>query len=168
MREPLEDRSTTSLVKAIEENAVEFLLALGRAGGAEERNEPQIQWVIGGSPIDYHNAVVRADLAPGVADEVIVASRERMRARGVPGTWHVGPAMRPAGLGMRLVAHGFANAGDDIGSASTIGDPGSEDAAPPICSGEEAKHPARQQVVRSWLTSPAISGVRGMGPGSPA
>ena len=43
MREPLENLSTTSLVRAIEENAVELLLAVGRAGGAEERNETQMQ-----------------------------------------------------------------------------------------------------------------------------
>lgn len=50
------------LTPAIEANLAELLLALGRAGGAEERDEPSIQWVIGGSPIDYHNCVVRADL----------------------------------------------------------------------------------------------------------
>ncbi|MDQ5854439.1 MAG: N-acetyltransferase, partial [Chloroflexota bacterium] len=111
MREPLEDLSTTSLVKAIEENAVEFLLALGRAGGAEERNEPQIQWVIGGSPIDYHNCVVRADLRPETADDAIRESVERFQAHGVPGTWHVGPSMRPPDLGSRLLAHGFTHGG---------------------------------------------------------
>jgi hypothetical protein len=64
MWQPLHDFSAKSLVHAIEANTIEFLLALGRAAGAEERNEPQIQWVIGGSPIDYHNCVVRADLSP--------------------------------------------------------------------------------------------------------
>src|SRR5207302_8703333 len=39
------------------------------------------------------------------------------RARGVPGTWHVGPSMRPPDLGRRLVRHGFVYAGDDIGMA---------------------------------------------------
>ncbi len=108
MGEPLHDLSPEALTRAIEENGAEFLVALGRAAGAEERRDARVHWVIGGSPIDYHNAVVRADLAPDVADEVIASSRERMRAQGVPGTWHVGPAMRPPDIGARLVAHGFA------------------------------------------------------------
>jgi len=108
------------LPQAIEENGAEFLLALGRAGGGEERAEPHIQWVIGGSPIDYHNAVVRANLTPKQADALIAESITRLRAHGVPGTWHVGPSMRPADLGARLIAHGFTYAGDDIGMAADL------------------------------------------------
>ena len=81
--------------RAVEENGAEFLLALGRAAGAEERDDGHVQWVIGNCPIDYHNAVVRADLSPAEADGEILASREKMRELGVPGSWHVGPAMRP-------------------------------------------------------------------------
>ena len=112
------EHSDDDLARAIEANGAEFLLALGRAGGGEERAEPHIAWTIGGSPIDYHNAVVRADLTPEQADEVIAESIERLRAHNVPGTWHVGPAMRPDDLGARLIAHGFTYAGDDIGMAA--------------------------------------------------
>jgi GNAT superfamily N-acetyltransferase len=100
-------------VAAIEANAAEFLLALGRAGGGQERNEPHIHWIIGGGsaavpcPIAYHNAVVRADLAPEQADEEIERFTARLRAAGVPGSWHVGPSTRPADLRERLRAHGF-------------------------------------------------------------
>src|SRR5215216_4414109 len=120
MPDRLEIRPAGDLAHAVEENGAEFLLALGRAGGGEERAEPQIQWTIGGSPIDYHNAVVRADLAPERADQAIAESIEQMRAHGVPGTWHVGPSMRPADLGARLIAHGFTYAGDDIGMAADL------------------------------------------------
>jgi GNAT superfamily N-acetyltransferase len=113
--------SANDLASAVEANGAEFLLALGRAGGGEERAEPQIAWTIGGSPIDYHNAVVRANLAPEQADQVILESIERLRAYGVPGTWHVGPTMRPSDLGARLIAHGFSYAGDDIGMAADLG-----------------------------------------------
>jgi GNAT superfamily N-acetyltransferase len=109
-----------TLVRAIEENGAAFLLELGRAGGAEERDEPGVRWVIGGSPIDYHNCVVHADLAPADADAAIEASIERLVAHAVPGTWHVGPSMRPADLGARLVAHGFTYAGDEIGMAADL------------------------------------------------
>jgi hypothetical protein len=102
---------------AIEENGAEFLLALGRAAGAEERDDGRIRWAIGNSPIDYHNCVVHADLTREEADGEIEASLERMRAHGVPGSWHVGPSMRPSDLDERLIAHGFEYGGDDIGMA---------------------------------------------------
>ncbi len=44
----------------------------------------------------------------------------RLRAHGVPGTWHVGPSVRPADIGARLIAHGFTYAGDDIGMAADL------------------------------------------------
>jgi GNAT superfamily N-acetyltransferase len=103
--------------RAIEENGAEFLMALGRAAGAEVRDDGRVRWVIGNSPIDYHNCVVHADLTEEEADGEIEASLERMRAYRVPGSWHVGPSMRPTNLGERLVAHGFEDGGDDIGMA---------------------------------------------------
>ena len=102
---------------AIEENGAEFLMALGRAAGAEERDDGRVRWVIGNSPIDYHNCVVFADLTREEANGEIEASLRRMRAHGVPGSWHVGPSMRPPDLGGRLIAHGFEYGGDDIGMA---------------------------------------------------
>jgi hypothetical protein len=73
--------------------------------------------VIGDIPIDYHNCVVHADLSPEEADAVILESLERFRAHGAPGSWHVGPSMRPADIGERLLAHDFEYGGDDIGMA---------------------------------------------------
>lgn len=108
------------LTQAIEENGAELLLALGRAAGAELRDDGRASWTIGNCPIDYHNAVVRADLSPEEADGEIEASLERMRALGVPGSWHVGPSMRPPDLGERLVARGFGYGGDDIGMAADL------------------------------------------------
>jgi GNAT superfamily N-acetyltransferase len=105
------------LARAIEENGEELLVALGRAAGAEERDDERVRWVIGDIPIDYHNCVVHADLAPDEADGMIQESLERFRAHGAPGSWHVGPSMRPADIGERLVAHGFSYGGDDIGMA---------------------------------------------------
>ena len=66
--------------------------------------------LLGGSPIGYHNCVVRAMLAPQDADSAIVSSCELMRAKAVPGSWHVGPSMRPSDLWLRLEAHGFTGA----------------------------------------------------------
>jgi GNAT superfamily N-acetyltransferase len=120
MRTPLDYSSEAILAQAIEDNAAEFLLALGRAAGSEERHDPQLRWTIGGSPIDYHNCVVYANLLPEAVDAAIRASVERFRAYGVPGSWHVGPSMRPATIGARLVAHGFSFAGPEPGMAADL------------------------------------------------
>jgi hypothetical protein len=56
MNKILHDLSEPSLIHAIEANSREFLLTLGRLGGGEERNEPEMKsdhW--GGAPISYHN-----------------------------------------------------------------------------------------------------------------
>jgi GNAT superfamily N-acetyltransferase len=106
-----------AFIHAIEENTAAFLLALGHAGGGEERDDSEITWTIGGSPLSYHNAVVHADLTPETIRAAILASRERMTLHGVCGSWHVGPSMRPDDLGRRLIAAGFAYAGDEPGMA---------------------------------------------------
>lgn len=101
----------------IEENGAEFLMTLGRAAGAEERDDGRVRWAIGNSPIDYHNCVVHAALTQNEADREIEASLQRMREHEVPGSWHVGPSMRPPDLGRRLIAHGLEYGGEDIGMA---------------------------------------------------
>jgi hypothetical protein len=78
--------SEDSLIRAIESNGEEVLVTLGRAAGAEERNEPGVRWVIGEIPVDYHNCVVRADLSLGEADRAILESLERFRSLGMPGS----------------------------------------------------------------------------------
>jgi GNAT superfamily N-acetyltransferase len=108
------------LAKAVEDNEAEFLLTLGRAGGGEERDDEHVHWTIGGSPIGYHNAVVRASVGMDHADEVIVASRAVMERYGVPGSWHVGPSMSPPDLGTRLSALGFEG-GREPGMAVQLG-----------------------------------------------
>ena len=111
------DLSPASLVQAIEVNSADLLMEMGRLGGGEQRADDAVAWTLGGSPIDYHNCVVRADLAARDADPTIRASRERLRALGVPGTWHVGPSMRPTDLGERLTAAGFSFGGAEPGMA---------------------------------------------------
>lgn len=114
-----DERSAAALARAIEDNGAGFLLAMGRAGGGEERTG-RLHWIIGGSPIGYHNAVVGARLDRRSADAGIAASLACMRRHRVPGSWHVGPGMRPADIGQRLVDHGCFYAGDDIGMAVAL------------------------------------------------
>lgn len=108
---------TPDLIRAIESNAAELLMAMGAAGGGEQRDAGGVRWTIGGSPIDYHNAVVEAGLSAETADLAIAESLQAMKTHGVPGCWHVGPSMRPADLGSRLVRAGFHHGGGEPGMA---------------------------------------------------
>lgn len=117
----LEELSPAEVANAIEGNDAEFLMALGRAGGAEVRDDARLRWVIGGAPVDYHNCVVHAELEADEVDRAIDEAVERFRAYGLPGTWHVGPSSRPADLGDRLQARGFAGGGSDVGMAADLG-----------------------------------------------
>lgn len=110
------DFSAAALAQAIADNGAEFLLGMGRAGGGEERDD-RLRWIIGGSPIDYHNAVVAARLDAADVSAEVAASIACMQRHLVPGSWHVGPGMTPPDLDQRLVDHGFCYAGDDIGMA---------------------------------------------------
>lgn len=120
MKQPLHDVSKQALIHAIEENTQKFLLELGRTGDGEERDEEEIQWIIGGSPIDYHNCVVRAEMAEEKVDQTIESVKQRLQAHHMPGTWHIGPSTRPLDLGKRLVEHGFRHGGDEPGMAADL------------------------------------------------
>ncbi|TCN34869.1 acetyltransferase (GNAT) family protein [Kribbella orskensis] len=111
------EHNPAELVRAIEENAAELLMAMGAAGGGRQRDEAGVRWTIGGSPIDYHNAIVAADLTAQTADAVIAESLHELKNNNVPGSWHVGPSMRPADLGERLLAAGFTHGGSEPGMA---------------------------------------------------
>ncbi len=84
---PLTDMSNEPVIRAIEENTAEFLLALGRAAGSEEHSDASIQWTIGGSPIDITTAVVRGTSpdTTGLAIDAVLERRVRITslARGI-------------------------------------------------------------------------------------
>ncbi|MDX6279559.1 MAG: hypothetical protein QOH03_630, partial [Kribbellaceae bacterium] len=101
------------LIQAIEGNTAELLLAMGAAGGGRQRVDNEVRWTIGGSPLDYHNAVVSCTATD--ADLVIAESLQELSDLGVPGCWHVGPSMRPLDLGDRLLAAGFSYGGAEPG-----------------------------------------------------
>jgi hypothetical protein len=116
----LNDPETT--ISALEANLGEFLLTLGRAGGGEERDEAHIHWIIGGSPIDYHNAVFRADLLEDMLETAIGDVKTAARQHQVPLTWHLTPSMRPSNLGAMLIQHGFKLAETEVGMAIDLAD----------------------------------------------
>lgn len=62
---PIDDFAPAHLIEAIEASTRAFLLALGHAGGAEERDEPDLQWV-SGVPRSPITTVLCAPPHPGV------------------------------------------------------------------------------------------------------
>ncbi|MFC9690451.1 GNAT family N-acetyltransferase [Kribbella sp. NPDC056951] len=107
------------LAQAIEDNTAELLMAMGAAGGGSQRDDASARWTIGGSPLDYHNAVVAA---AGDLEQVVAESAAELRRYGVPGTWHVGPSLRSPELTNHLTAAGFAPDGSEPGMALRLAD----------------------------------------------
>jgi GNAT superfamily N-acetyltransferase len=97
----------------VEANVAAFLLEMGRLGGGEERRDGEVVWTVGGSPLGYHNAVVGCATTPErlgpLVDEWVAA----LDVRGVPGSWHVAPSMRPPDLVARLRSRGFDDGGEE-------------------------------------------------------
>ena len=113
------DADDAALTQAVERNTAELLLRMGDAGGGHRRDD-EVSWTIGGSPLDYHNAVVAARLDDHSADAAIRDSRRELRRAELPGSWHVGPSMRPADLRARLERAGFAADGDEPGMVAPL------------------------------------------------
>lgn len=97
----------------IETNVASFLMEMGRAGGGTPRDDADITWTVGGSPIDYHNAVVRCSTnLPHRAEALAREFLEELRRRSLPGSWHVHPGMTP-GLVPILLDVGFDDGGPE-------------------------------------------------------
>ena len=109
------------LARLIESNVATFLLQLGAAGGGDERSDAEATWTVGGSPIGYHNAVVRCEVdGPGRARAVVEDFLHELRTRHLPGSWHLTPTMRPEHLRAILVAAGFEDGGEEPALAAEL------------------------------------------------
>ena len=139
--------------RLVEENGAEFLLAMGRAGGAEEKHTAYIHWIIGSCPIAYHNAVVRAALPPDLLEAEVAASIACLEKYHTPGSWHAGPAMAPADIGRALLAHGFRPGGDDIGMAVDFSNLPESVEVPPGFTIQRVQNPSQLDQWRAALGS---------------
>jgi GNAT superfamily N-acetyltransferase len=64
------------VAKAVEANEAEFLLALGRAGGGEERDDGHVQWTIGGE-LDEYGSVLAGGFGEGPPEAAWVCDMYR-------------------------------------------------------------------------------------------
>src|SRR5262245_52643014 len=117
------------LAALIEANVTEFLLTMGSMGGGSERADDEITWTAGGSPIGYHNAVVRCDASPARGRALVEEWRTELRGRSLPGSWHLSPSMGPVELAEYLSEAGFGDGGDEPAMAAVLSDLGD---TPPV------------------------------------
>lgn len=109
------------MLDAIDDNVSQFLVEMGRAGGGLQRHDDEVTWTVGGSPIDYHNAVVRC--AAHDADRAAVLARQflqNLQARGVPGSWHLHSEMTPPNLAEVLLREGYEDGGIEPATAMRL------------------------------------------------
>ena len=111
-----------ALAGLIEANVAEFLLTMGMVGGGSQRADDEITWTVGGSPIGYHNAVVRCDASQERGRALVEEWRRELRTRSLPGSWHLSPTMRPNGLAEHLTEAGFEDGGDEPAMAAVLSD----------------------------------------------
>jgi GNAT superfamily N-acetyltransferase len=82
--------------------------------------DPAVTWISTGTAIRFYNGVIRTRLVPAEADRVIESVTAQLRDRMWVMAWWVMPNSRPADLAERLVAHGFALWGHDLGMAADL------------------------------------------------
>jgi GNAT superfamily N-acetyltransferase len=104
----------------VEANVRAFLLEMGRVGGGVVRDDREVTWVVGGSPLGYHNAVVACTAEGDRAGALVSAWADELDQRGVPGSVHLSPSMRPSDLGDRLLAAGFDDGGEEPAMAADL------------------------------------------------
>lgn len=96
-----------AMVSPIEANFADFILSMGTAGGGRRR-DGRATWIVGGSPISYHNALIDcAATSLREAAEVVAGFLAELQAADIPGTWHLSSSMTPSGLEGLLVDAGF-------------------------------------------------------------
>jgi ribosomal protein S18 acetylase RimI-like enzyme len=120
-RPPAGRQDCISMFDAIDDNVSQFLVEMGRAGGGLQRHDDEVTWTVGGSPIDYHNAVVRC--AAHDADRAAVLARQflqNLQARGIPGSWHLHPGMTPPNLADVLLREGYDDGGSEPAMAMRL------------------------------------------------
>jgi ribosomal protein S18 acetylase RimI-like enzyme len=110
------------LAALIESNVAEFLLTMGMIGGGSERADDEITWTAGGSPIGYHNAVVRCDASQARGRALVEEWRTELWSRSLPGSWHLSPTMWPNELAEYLTEAGFEDGGDEPAMAAVLSD----------------------------------------------
>ena len=127
-RIPLNRLSADEIVKACEENYIDYWRCAGSSENAEYSDRGGITYCLTGLPQEIFNVVLKCSLDETTADSNIDAVLEHFRSRRVPMIWHVGKLTKPNDVGNRLAARGFPHDYDlaamavDIDTAASAAD----------------------------------------------
>jgi len=104
---PLRVLTPADVVKACEQNYIDYWACAGAPPWAEFSEDGGITRAITGLPNEIFNVVLKCRLSPDKVEEAIDAAIEDFRARRIPLLWHVGMLSGPEDLGSRLEARGY-------------------------------------------------------------
>ena len=108
MSNVLKDFAAPALVATIKANLFEWYRYLGNSPKAELHDSPEVTWLLTGIPTPFLNGVLRTQVEPDHADEIIEGTLAHFRSKTVTRlSWWVGPDTQPTDLGRHLAAHGL-------------------------------------------------------------
>lgn len=120
----LEDMSAEDVVKACEQNYIDYWRCAGASPNAEFSEDGGITRCVTGVPQEIFNVVLRCNLDPWKIDERIDLMIDEFRSRRLTLIWHVGLLSEPRDLGRRLEARGFPHDYDLMAMAIDLQDTG--------------------------------------------
>jgi len=113
----MNDLSAPALVTAVEENLFEYYKLFRQWTRVEVHDDKHMLWTLSDVPSPFFNNVLNAQIAPNEVDATIEVTITRYRLRNAFINWWIGPATKPANLGMYLEQHGFVHRGNPPGMA---------------------------------------------------
>lgn len=114
--------SQEELIQAMVANGLGLARMLKDIPGMEADLNGKVVWYATNIPFPLFNGVLRTNLEPSEADEVIASVLKIYRERNVPMLWSVDPTCTPADLGERLELLGLRYGGSAPGMAIDMTD----------------------------------------------
>ncbi len=104
---PLNEFSAEEVVRACEENYIDYWRCVGMSPNAEFSEDGGITQCITGLPQELFNVVLKCNLDLETIDSRIEAAIGYYRSRRIPMIWHTGTSSEPRDIGRYLEVRGF-------------------------------------------------------------
>jgi GNAT superfamily N-acetyltransferase len=103
----LDDLSTQDVVRACEQNYVDYWRCIGASPNAQFSEDGGVTRCFTGIKQEIFNVVMKCDLTTETVEAAVDSAIEDFRSRHLPMIWHVGLLTEPSDLGRYLEARGF-------------------------------------------------------------
>ena len=115
----LADLSTPALVKAIKDNWADYYRYLGRSSKAELHEDAHLFWMLTGVPTSFLNVVLRSELPPDHANEIIDHAISHFKTKNISEvSWWIDP--KTPDLGKFLIRNGLTFSEGGTGMAADL------------------------------------------------